>query len=187
MRCHTIGETAASDSICVAMALKTVTVPNRRRPIPQSVAGFLRDAEDRVNGPSSRSEDAKLLALCPDDFVAARHAAGGFQIGIWRPGTCSANGAAALELSCTASLLGFDAFGIEIEERLVDENRGIWQRLMDYLSISHSAASFERHVSGDRGYSSRSRSGFRTTRNQPMRNWGSGGRFRHCVCLPVAK
>lgn len=107
------------------MALKTVTVPSRRRPIPQSVAGFLRDAEDRVNDYIEHGR-TRVAGFVPCDFVAAWHTlqaisdrnlATGHMFCEWGSGFGV--------VACLASLLGFDAFGIEIEERLVDESRDL--------------------------------------------------------------
>lgn len=105
------------------MALKSVTVPIRRRPIPWEIAEFLRDAEDRVNDYIEHSR-TRVSGFVPCDFVAAWHTlrtlddrnlAAGQMFCEWGSGFGV--------VACLASLLGFEAYGIEIEERLIGESR----------------------------------------------------------------
>ena len=107
------------------MALKSLTVPIRRRPIPHSIASFLRDAQDRVNDYVEHSR-TRVAGFVPCDFVAAWHTlrvisnrnlAAGQVFCEWGSGFGV--------VACLASLLGFEAYGIEIEERLIDESRDL--------------------------------------------------------------
>ncbi|MBI1312629.1 hypothetical protein GC176_15155 [bacterium] len=107
------------------MALKSLTVSIQRRPIPRSIERFLHDADDRVNDYMANGR-TRVSGFVPCDFVAAWHTlrtivdhnlAAGQMFCEWGSGFGV--------VACLASLLGFDSYGIEIEERLIEESRDL--------------------------------------------------------------
>jgi hypothetical protein len=107
------------------MALKSLTVPIKRRPIPRSIRLFLRDAEDRVNDYLANGR-TRVSGFVPCDFVAAWHTLQAIVDGNLAAGQMFCEwGSGFGVVACLASLIGFEAYGIEIEERLVDEARDL--------------------------------------------------------------
>ena len=107
------------------MALKSVTVPVRRRPVPRSIDGFLRDADDRVNDYLAHSR-TRVTGFVPCDFVAAWHTLRTIVDRNLSTGQMFCEwGSGFGVVACLASLLGFESYGIEIEERLIDESRNL--------------------------------------------------------------
>ncbi|MHC4878796.1 MAG: hypothetical protein ACYTGL_20290 [Planctomycetota bacterium] len=105
------------------MTLKNLTGTIRRRPIPHEVAAFLRDAEDRVNDYIEHSR-TRVGGFVPCDFVAAWHTLRTISDQNLSAGQVFCEwGSGFGVVACLASLLGFEAYGIEIEERLLEESR----------------------------------------------------------------
>lgn len=107
------------------MTLKSLTISIPRRPIPRPVGKFLRDADDRVSDYLEHGR-ARASGFVPCDFVAAWHTlqaivdrnlAAGPMFCEWGSGFGV--------VACLASLLGFESYGIEIEERLIEESRDL--------------------------------------------------------------
>jgi len=107
------------------MALESLSVPIRRRPIPPSIEQFLQDADDRVNDYLANGR-TRVAGFVPCDFVAAWHTLRAISDRNLAVGDMFCEwGSGFGVVACLASLLGFDAFGIEIEERLIDESRSL--------------------------------------------------------------
>ncbi len=122
------------------MSLKSLTVSIRRRPIPHDVAGFLRDAEDRVNDYIEHSR-TRAGSFVPCDFVAAWHTLRTISDRNLAAGTVFCEwGSGFGVVACLASLLGFEAYGIEIEERLIEESRDLAEA--HGLSVEFALGSF---------------------------------------------
>lgn len=111
------------------MVLATVELTVQREPLPGEIAEFIQEAERRIELFAENTRTAPIPAFVPSDFVAAYWAleaierlsmATGHLFCEWGSGFGVVTG--------LASLLGFDACGIEIEPALVEEARRLTEQ-----------------------------------------------------------
>lgn len=119
------------------MTLVDIDYTLERTRIPASVADFLHEANARTNDYLTHSR-VRVSGFVPSDFVSV----------YWALRAVVQENMAAGNLFCewgsgfgvvasVASLLGFDAYGIEIDERLVDASRDLVYALGLPVEIAH--------------------------------------------------
>lgn len=103
------------------MRLVTVPLDPPLRPLPARVRSLLDDADERIEAIVQLRRDDPLPAFVPSDFVLAwswinalveLNLAPGARFMEW--------GSGAGVITCLASLVGFDAIGVEIESDLIE-------------------------------------------------------------------
>lgn len=94
--------------------------------LPQRVRDLLDDADERVERFHYEHRDRPVPAFVASDFVEAYHAIRSVVELNLAPGARFAEwGSGVGAVTCLASLFGFDAIGIEIEDELVVAARGL--------------------------------------------------------------
>ncbi|TWT99851.1 Ribosomal protein L11 methyltransferase [Botrimarina colliarenosi] len=94
--------------------------------LPQRMRDLLDDADDRIERFHHRRRDNPAPAFVPSDFVESYRALSQVTALSLAPGSRFVEwGSGVGVVTCQASLLGFDAIGIEIESELVDEARAL--------------------------------------------------------------
>jgi hypothetical protein len=108
------------------MALTRIPLDIEPARLPDAAERLIRDAEMRIERFAFRRRDDPLAAFVPSDFrlawaalqcVRDRHLTPDMTMCEWGSGFGV--------VACLASLLGFDACGIEIERDLIDEARSL--------------------------------------------------------------
>ncbi|TWT46724.1 hypothetical protein [Botrimarina hoheduenensis] len=102
---------------------RLVTVPLEvpETPLPRRVRELLDDADERIERFYQDRRNSPLPGFVPCDFVMAHHVIGLLvQQNLATGGRFCEWGSGAGVVTCLASLHGFDAIGIEIEEDLVE-------------------------------------------------------------------
>lgn len=108
------------------MRLKQIDFEPPLRSLPTRVVELLNDGDQRIERLQHDHRDRPIAAFVPSDFAAAYHAldliselglAPGHRFVEW--------GSGAGVVACLASILGWDAVGIEIEDPLVDLAEGL--------------------------------------------------------------
>lgn len=101
-----------------------LTVPSTA--LPRRVRDLLDDADDRIERFHHRRRDNPAPAFVPCDFVESYRALSLVaELNLSPGGRFVEWGSGIGVVTCQASLLGFDAIGIEIEDELVEESRGL--------------------------------------------------------------
>jgi hypothetical protein len=95
-------------------------------PLPRELRAMLDDADGRIERFHHRRRDNPAPAFVPSDFVESYRALRVVsELSLAPGGRFLEWGSGLGVVTCQASLLGFDAIGIEIEEELVDESRAL--------------------------------------------------------------
>jgi len=90
-------------------------------PLPRRVRDLLEDADERIERFSHDHRDRPVPAFVPCDFVQAYHTlAHATALSLAPGGRFAEWGSGVGVVTCLASLLGYDAVGIEVEEELVE-------------------------------------------------------------------
>ncbi len=94
--------------------------------LPGDVAVLLREADRRIERFTTDRLDRPLAGFVPSDFVMSYHALRDLEERRLAPGNLFCEwGSGFGVVACLASLLGFHAYGIEIQESLVDEAQSL--------------------------------------------------------------
>ncbi|MEM8866285.1 MAG: hypothetical protein AAGF31_12135 [Planctomycetota bacterium] len=103
------------------MRLKPVQLSPPSQILPARVIDLLDDADERIERLQHDLRDRPIAAFVPSDFATAYHALDQINELNLAPGHRFVEwGSGAGVVTCLASLLGWDAVGIEIEDDLVD-------------------------------------------------------------------
>ncbi len=112
-----------------ALPLVELEVPAGDRHIPGDVRAFLRDARRRID---RFQRDAHVPAFVPSDYDAVYAVLRALAAADLAPGRLFCEwGSGFGVVTCLASMLDFDAFGIEVEAELIDAAR----RLADDFGV----------------------------------------------------
>lgn len=109
------------------MALSALSIVDlaidQSRPVPTRVQGFLDDAMNRVEQFIEENLDDPIATFVPSDYAMVYRALAAVrdQSG---PEFCEWGSGLGV-IACLAAMLGFDAVGIEIEQRLIDASRAL--------------------------------------------------------------
>jgi hypothetical protein len=107
------------------MALKEVRLNVGEGRLPSSVADFLQEAESRIDA-WTRSQTVRINAFVPSDFVAVYHALQAIVDADLSPGDLFCEWGSGFGISAMlASMMDFQAYGIEIESSLVEAARSL--------------------------------------------------------------
>ncbi len=108
------------------MRLKPIEFDPPLRPLPARVRALLDDADERIEALVQLRRDTPMPAFVPCDFVLAWHCLSVLPELSLAPGNRFVEwGSGAGVVTCLASIVGFDAIGIEIEEDLIELARAL--------------------------------------------------------------
>jgi hypothetical protein len=103
------------------MPLIPASLPTNKPSLPETIQRFLNEANRRIEQLQS---DHHIPGFVPSDFVSVYAALEVLQSSVLLPGRWFCEwGSGMGVVACLASLVGFDAWGIEIDETLVREAR----------------------------------------------------------------
>jgi len=105
------------------MPLLDIEIPSNHLALPENVAAFLTDADQRINR-FARNRPMGLTGFVPSDFVAVYHALGAIAESNLAAGTSFCEwGSGFGVVAALAAMLEFRVCGIEIDRDLVDASR----------------------------------------------------------------
>jgi len=108
------------------MALQEVELNLQPGGVSGEVQEFIAEAQERIDAFVERCRDDPVPGFVPCGFVEVQSALEAIATGKMAPGRHFCEWGAGFGVaSCLASMLGFEAYGIEIEDELVEEARSL--------------------------------------------------------------